>query len=170
MLIKELTMEWLCFGSGLATELRERNRIKGKLVTDVQLKIVKMHAHLNIKICTKNIEIVPAPSPTLSAFLLLQNLEDLLHLEDPSFKPYQGHNAFREKYFSGVNKKCGKQEEDKTRGGAETLIWFQTEDKSLQFFKDKETDYCAWNPPDCSGWIRNSKESDDLWLYTRFKS
>ncbi|KAF6714402.1 tRNA (guanine(10)-N2)-methyltransferase-like [Oryzias melastigma] len=30
------------------------------------------------------------------------------HLSDPSFSTYQGHNAFREKYFSGLNKRCGK--------------------------------------------------------------
>lgn len=29
---------------------------------------------------------------------------------DPSLSPYQGHNAFREKYFSGVNKRSGKEE------------------------------------------------------------
>ncbi|RVE62468.1 hypothetical protein OJAV_G00157260 [Oryzias javanicus] len=30
------------------------------------------------------------------------------HLSDPRFSTYQGHNAFREKYFSGLNKRCGK--------------------------------------------------------------
>lgn len=58
----------------------------------------------------------------MSAFLPLQDLENLPHLEDPCFVPYQGHNAFREKYFSGLNKKGGKQEDDKTNASAETLI------------------------------------------------
>lgn len=58
----------------------------------------------------------------MSTFLPLQDLENLLHLEDPCFVPYQGHNAFREKYFSGLNKRGGKQEDDKTNASAEPLI------------------------------------------------
>ncbi|KAM3873189.1 tRNA (guanine(10)-N(2))-methyltransferase TRMT11 [Diretmus argenteus] len=34
----------------------------------------------------------------------------LAHLSDPQFSPYQGHNAFREKYFSGLNKRCDKED------------------------------------------------------------
>nr|XP_020452567.1 tRNA (guanine(10)-N2)-methyltransferase homolog [Monopterus albus] len=37
-----------------------------------------------------------------------EELDSSAHLADPCFSPYQGHNAFREKYFSGLNKKCGK--------------------------------------------------------------
>lgn len=40
----------------------------------------------------------------------LQELDSLAHLSDPRFGPYQGHNAFREKYFSGLNKKRGKED------------------------------------------------------------
>ncbi|CAG12892.1 unnamed protein product, partial [Tetraodon nigroviridis] len=36
--------------------------------------------------------------------------EVLAHLADPCYRPYQGHNAFREKYFSGLNKRGGRQE------------------------------------------------------------
>ncbi|XP_062320665.1 tRNA (guanine(10)-N2)-methyltransferase homolog isoform X1 [Osmerus eperlanus] len=32
----------------------------------------------------------------------------LAHLSDPRYSPYQGHNAFRDKYFSGVTKKTTK--------------------------------------------------------------
>uniref|UniRef100_A0AAR2IHD8 tRNA (guanine(10)-N(2))-methyltransferase TRMT11 n=1 Tax=Pygocentrus nattereri TaxID=42514 RepID=A0AAR2IHD8_PYGNA len=32
----------------------------------------------------------------------------LAHLADSRFSPYQGHNSFREKYFSGITKKNGK--------------------------------------------------------------
>uniref|UniRef100_A0A3P9LEE7 tRNA (guanine(10)-N(2))-methyltransferase TRMT11 n=1 Tax=Oryzias latipes TaxID=8090 RepID=A0A3P9LEE7_ORYLA len=34
----------------------------------------------------------------------------IAHLSDPHFSAYQGHNAFREKYFSGLNKRCGKED------------------------------------------------------------
>ncbi|KAM4632655.1 tRNA (guanine(10)-N(2))-methyltransferase TRMT11 [Polymixia lowei] len=34
----------------------------------------------------------------------------LADLSDPRFSPYQRHNAFREKYFSGVNKRSGKED------------------------------------------------------------
>lgn len=39
----------------------------------------------------------------------------LAHLSDPHFSPYQGHNAFREKYFSGISKRTltGKEETNK---------------------------------------------------------
>ncbi|AWO96954.1 putative tRNA (guanine(10)-N2)-methyltransferase -like isoform 2 [Scophthalmus maximus] len=36
--------------------------------------------------------------------------EEFDRLADPSFSPYQGHNAFREKYFNSLNKRCGKEE------------------------------------------------------------
>lgn len=39
-----------------------------------------------------------------------EELDGLAHLSDPRFSPYQGHNAFREKYFSGLNKRCGKED------------------------------------------------------------
>ncbi|TDH12111.1 hypothetical protein EPR50_G00067760 [Perca flavescens] len=39
-----------------------------------------------------------------------EELDSLAHLADPRFSPYQGHNAFREKYFSGQNKRCGKED------------------------------------------------------------
>ncbi|KAA8591537.1 hypothetical protein FQN60_016911 [Etheostoma spectabile] len=39
-----------------------------------------------------------------------EELDSLAHLADPCFSPYQGHNAFREKYFSGQNKRCGKED------------------------------------------------------------
>uniref|UniRef100_A0A673CNY8 tRNA (guanine(10)-N(2))-methyltransferase TRMT11 n=1 Tax=Sphaeramia orbicularis TaxID=375764 RepID=A0A673CNY8_9TELE len=39
-----------------------------------------------------------------------EELDSLAHLSDPRFSPYQGHNAFREKYFSGLNKKCAKED------------------------------------------------------------
>lgn len=35
-----------------------------------------------------------------------EELDSQAHLSDLRFSPYQGHNAFREKYFSGVNKRC----------------------------------------------------------------
>lgn len=38
----------------------------------------------------------------------LQNSDELAQLADPRFSPYQGHNSFREKYFSGITKKNGK--------------------------------------------------------------
>uniref|UniRef100_A0A3B3VQL6 tRNA (guanine(10)-N(2))-methyltransferase TRMT11 n=1 Tax=Poecilia latipinna TaxID=48699 RepID=A0A3B3VQL6_9TELE len=37
-----------------------------------------------------------------------EELDSLAHLSDPRFIPYQGHNAFREKYFSGLNKRSAK--------------------------------------------------------------
>ncbi|XP_068616195.1 tRNA (guanine(10)-N2)-methyltransferase homolog [Brachionichthys hirsutus] len=39
-----------------------------------------------------------------------QELDSLTHLVDSCFSPYQRHNAFREKYFSGVNKRSGKED------------------------------------------------------------
>ncbi|XP_039603751.1 tRNA (guanine(10)-N2)-methyltransferase homolog isoform X2 [Polypterus senegalus] len=35
--------------------------------------------------------------------------DELAHLIDSKFSPYQGHNSFREKYFSGLTKKIAKQ-------------------------------------------------------------
>ncbi|XP_053349755.1 tRNA (guanine(10)-N2)-methyltransferase homolog [Clarias gariepinus] len=37
-----------------------------------------------------------------------KNSDELAQLADPRFSPYQGHNSFREKYFSGITKKNGK--------------------------------------------------------------
>ncbi|TRY97532.1 hypothetical protein DNTS_000334 [Danionella cerebrum] len=37
-----------------------------------------------------------------------EDSDRLTHLADPRFTPYQGHNSFREKYFSGLTKKNGK--------------------------------------------------------------
>uniref|UniRef100_A0A8C2C2E3 tRNA (guanine(10)-N(2))-methyltransferase n=1 Tax=Cyprinus carpio TaxID=7962 RepID=A0A8C2C2E3_CYPCA len=37
-----------------------------------------------------------------------EDSDRLSHLADPRFTPYQGHNSFREKYFSGLTKKNGK--------------------------------------------------------------
>lgn len=42
-----------------------------------------------------------------------EELDSLAHLADPRFSPYQGHNAFREKYFSGLNKRCVKDNDNK---------------------------------------------------------
>ncbi|XP_023266176.1 tRNA (guanine(10)-N2)-methyltransferase homolog [Seriola lalandi dorsalis] len=39
-----------------------------------------------------------------------EDLDSMVHLADPRFSPYQGHNAFREKYFSGLNKRRGKED------------------------------------------------------------
>ncbi|XP_066558150.1 tRNA (guanine(10)-N(2))-methyltransferase TRMT11 isoform X2 [Amia ocellicauda] len=36
--------------------------------------------------------------------------DELAHLVESKFSPYQGHNSFREKYFSGLTKKTGMQE------------------------------------------------------------
>ncbi|KAL3981089.1 neurobeachin-like protein 1/2 [Sarotherodon galilaeus] len=38
-----------------------------------------------------------------------EEFDSLAHLSDPRFSAYQGHNAFREKYFSGLNKKSTKE-------------------------------------------------------------
>lgn len=40
--------------------------------------------------------------------VFLQNTDALAHLADPRYSLYQGHNSFREKYFSGLTKKNGK--------------------------------------------------------------
>lgn len=45
-----------------------------------------------------------------SFILSSQDVDSLIHLAEPWYRPYQGHNAFREKYFSGINKKGGRQE------------------------------------------------------------
>lgn len=47
---------------------------------------------------------------SVSMFVSLQEQDSLALGADPSLSPYQGHNAFREKYFSGVNKRSGKEE------------------------------------------------------------
>lgn len=50
-------------------------------------------------------------SAVISVFVSSQDdVDSLAHLADPSYRPYQGHNAFREKYFSGLNKRGGRQE------------------------------------------------------------
>lgn len=46
----------------------------------------------------------------MSTFVSSQELDSMAHVADPCFRPYEGHNAFREKYFCGVNKRCGKQD------------------------------------------------------------
>ncbi|TMS10588.1 tRNA (guanine(10)-N2)-methyltransferase-like protein [Larimichthys crocea] len=43
-----------------------------------------------------------------------EELDSLSHQADPRFSPYQGHNAFREKYFSGLNKRGGGKEDNKS--------------------------------------------------------
>ncbi|CAK6954339.1 tRNA (guanine(10)-N2)-methyltransferase homolog isoform X1 [Scomber scombrus] len=42
--------------------------------------------------------------------------DSLSHLADSHFSPYQGHNAFREKYFSGQNKKLIKDNKSDVNG------------------------------------------------------
>lgn len=50
-------------------------------------------------------------SAVISVFVSSQDdVDSLAHLADPSYRPYQGHNAFREKYFSGLKKRGGRQE------------------------------------------------------------
>lgn len=49
-------------------------------------------------------------SAVISTFVSSQDVDSLAHLADPCYRPYQGHNAFREKYFSGLNKRGGRQE------------------------------------------------------------
>uniref|UniRef100_A0A1A7WHI6 tRNA (guanine(10)-N(2))-methyltransferase TRMT11 n=2 Tax=Iconisemion striatum TaxID=60296 RepID=A0A1A7WHI6_9TELE len=39
-----------------------------------------------------------------------KELDGLAHQSDPRSSPYQGHNAFREKYFSGLNKRSSKED------------------------------------------------------------
>ncbi|XP_061574243.1 tRNA (guanine(10)-N2)-methyltransferase homolog isoform X2 [Cololabis saira] len=46
-----------------------------------------------------------------------EELDSLSHLADPRFSPYQGHNAFREKYFSGLNKRSCKEDAKSDVGG-----------------------------------------------------
>ncbi|XP_056142671.1 tRNA (guanine(10)-N2)-methyltransferase homolog [Lampris incognitus] len=41
-----------------------------------------------------------------------EDSDALAHLSDPRFSLYQGHNAFREKYFSGLNKRSGKEDDE----------------------------------------------------------
>ncbi|KAM9806834.1 tRNA (guanine(10)-N(2))-methyltransferase TRMT11 isoform 1-T1 [Syngnathus typhle] len=38
-----------------------------------------------------------------------EELDSLAHVSDSCFSAYQGHNAFREKYFSGLNKRLNKE-------------------------------------------------------------
>ncbi|XP_033836816.1 tRNA (guanine(10)-N2)-methyltransferase homolog [Periophthalmus magnuspinnatus] len=39
-----------------------------------------------------------------------EGMDNEAHLLDPRFSPYEGHNAFREKYFSGLNKRSVKED------------------------------------------------------------
>uniref|UniRef100_A0A3Q3GZU3 tRNA (guanine(10)-N(2))-methyltransferase TRMT11 n=1 Tax=Kryptolebias marmoratus TaxID=37003 RepID=A0A3Q3GZU3_KRYMA len=39
-----------------------------------------------------------------------EELDGFTHLSDPRSSPYQGHNTFREKYFSGQNKRSSKED------------------------------------------------------------
>ncbi|CAL8248226.1 unnamed protein product [Lota lota] len=50
---------------------------------------------------------------TMEKFKEPEESDALVDMSDPCYSPYQGHNAFREKYFSGVNKRGMKEEEDK---------------------------------------------------------
>lgn len=43
-------------------------------------------------------------------FLSCQDRDQYSHLLSDHFLPYQGHNSFREKYFSGVTKRIAKEE------------------------------------------------------------
>lgn len=45
-----------------------------------------------------------------SLFSNNQNRDQYSHLLNDYFLPYQGHNSFREKYFSGVTKRIAKEE------------------------------------------------------------
>ncbi|XP_051920724.1 tRNA (guanine(10)-N2)-methyltransferase homolog isoform X1 [Hippocampus zosterae] len=40
-----------------------------------------------------------------------EGLDSLAHLSNPRFSAYQGHNTFREKYFSGLNKRLKQREQ-----------------------------------------------------------
>ncbi|XP_056448390.1 tRNA (guanine(10)-N2)-methyltransferase homolog [Gadus chalcogrammus] len=50
---------------------------------------------------------------TMEKFKEPEESDALVDMSEPCYSPYQGHNAFREKYFSGVNKRGLKEEEDK---------------------------------------------------------
>ncbi|XP_072316802.1 tRNA (guanine(10)-N2)-methyltransferase homolog [Eucyclogobius newberryi] len=39
-----------------------------------------------------------------------EGMDNQAHLPDPRFSPYEGHNAFREKYFSGLNKRGARED------------------------------------------------------------
>ncbi|XP_061529914.1 tRNA (guanine(10)-N2)-methyltransferase homolog isoform X4 [Phycodurus eques] len=45
-----------------------------------------------------------------------EELDGLAHLSDPRFSAYQGHNTFREKYFSGLNKRLSKENKSDSNG------------------------------------------------------
>lgn len=47
-------------------------------------------------------------------FVSLKELDGVADQADSSFSPYLGHNSFREKYFSGLNKKSGNNKPDVT--------------------------------------------------------
>lgn len=47
-------------------------------------------------------------------FVSLKELDGVADQADSSFSPYLGHNSFREKYFSGLNKKSSSNKPDVT--------------------------------------------------------
>ncbi|XP_018612480.1 tRNA (guanine(10)-N(2))-methyltransferase TRMT11 [Scleropages formosus] len=47
----------------------------------------------------------------------VEDSDELALLLDSRFRPYRGHNAFREKYFSGVSKRRGKAEQSSSSDG-----------------------------------------------------
>ncbi|KAL4657507.1 hypothetical protein GN956_G4280 [Arapaima gigas] len=52
----------------------------------------------------------------------VEDSDELALLLDSRFRPYRGHNAFREKYFSGVSKRTGRAEQGTpSNGGADVL-------------------------------------------------
>ncbi|KAK7887103.1 hypothetical protein WMY93_026724 [Mugilogobius chulae] len=50
----------------------------------------------------------------------LSGMDNQAHLLDPRFSPYEGHNAFREKYFSGLNKRSNKEDTQ-----SEKALWMR---------------------------------------------
>ncbi|MGH0155591.1 UNVERIFIED_CONTAM: hypothetical protein FKN15_064111 [Acipenser sinensis] len=52
---------------------------------------------------------------TMEKLKEFEEKDELAHLTDSKLSPYQGHNSFREKYFSGVTKKIAKEEANNTK-------------------------------------------------------
>ncbi|MBN3319323.1 TRM11 methyltransferase, partial [Atractosteus spatula] len=52
---------------------------------------------------------------TMEKLKEFEDADGLAHLLHARFNPYQGHNSFREKYFSGLKKKTGKDEFKNTK-------------------------------------------------------
>ncbi|KAK6488630.1 tRNA (guanine(10)-N2)-methyltransferase-like protein [Huso huso] len=52
---------------------------------------------------------------TMEKLKEFEEKDELAHLMDSKLSPYQGHNSFREKYFSGVTKKIAKEEANNTK-------------------------------------------------------